>query len=144
MADRLSASFNIYNDNSYLNGLEIYDYQFPIPELKEIRESVPFMDGDYDFTLMYGAPVYHNRTIIINARTYINNYKEKVNYLTMLSRWLIGKPIDTFKCDFAENLEYYMKCILIEPKFTAIGIDFRIVFEGKPRCKNLITNEMVI
>lgn len=51
--------------NSYLDfGLTISEPpQMTNPKLNEIRDSVPYMDGDYDFTYQNGRPSYSRRQV---------------------------------------------------------------------------------
>lgn len=50
MVDRLKAGFTIYDKHSNELSLEVYDYTFPTPQMREIKETIPFMDGEYDFS----------------------------------------------------------------------------------------------
>lgn len=144
MADRLNAGFTFYDEHSSLWDMEIFDYDFPTPEIREIKEPVPFMDGSYDFTFMYGEPTYDDRTITFDARIYCNNYQERSVILTDIKKWLLGKPISTLTTEFYENLEFQMKCTKIEHTVKSIGLELKITFVGKPKALDIITNEWVI
>ena len=47
-------------------GLYINSRNIPIPSIKEIYETVPFLNGSYNFTYINGEPAYEDRIISYN------------------------------------------------------------------------------
>lgn len=67
-----------------------------IPLKKEIRDSVPFMNGSYDFSELYGEGAYEDRKL-----NYIFNYKKKdkksVNEFSIkFMKWIVQKDIEIY------------------------------------------------
>ena len=59
------AGITLNNKHSYNDfGLRIISRDIDSPAKKKIKASVPFINGDYDFSLIYGDQVYENRTLI--------------------------------------------------------------------------------
>lgn len=50
MSNRLQAGFSIYGEHSHSRDMLMSSYSFPTPKMKEIKETVPYMSGSYDFS----------------------------------------------------------------------------------------------
>lgn len=144
MSNRLQAGFSIYGEHSYNRDMLMSSYSFPTPKMKEIKETVPYMSGSYDFSFLYGKPSYEDRQISFEMIVFCNDYQDRSVIITDIKKWLYGKPMSQLRCDVYENLEYYVKCVDIEPEILSYGINFKIVFEGHPFARNVIDNSEVI
>ena len=59
-----------------------------LPEKKSIRETVPFMNGYYDFTALYGAPAWNERTIEYVFDVIGDTPAEVDEYVSRVLDWL--------------------------------------------------------
>lgn len=82
-----SITFN--GRNSFLDfGLTMKSKDIGMPEKTEIRESVPYMQGDYDFSQLNGKPVYGNRTITVIFNLIAEDYDELFRKRSQVIEWL--------------------------------------------------------
>lgn len=144
MADRLQAGFTFYDDHTSAIGMEIFDYDFPTPKQKEIKDTVAYRDGAYDFSFLYGEPAYEERTITFDGRIYCSDYQERSNIITEVKSWLLSKPKALLTTEMYPNLEFMMKCVDVEASVKSFCIEFKITFVGDPRATNVITLEKVL
>lgn len=98
----------IYNGrNSLLDfGLTIASKEFIDPEIKEIRDTVPYMDGDYDFTMMSGKPHYGNRQIVVVFNLEAENYGTLFQKRTDIVKWLLRKRGGALKFDYIKGWQF--------------------------------------
>lgn len=98
----------IYNGrNSLLDfGLTIASKEFIEPEIKEIRDEVPYMDGDYDFTMMSGKPHYGNRQITIVFNIKAEDYGDLFQKRTNIVQWLLSERGGTLKFDCISGWQF--------------------------------------
>lgn len=98
----------IYNGrNSLLDfGLTIASKEFISPEIKEIREEIPYMDGDYDFTLMNGKPHYGNRQITVVFNIKAENYTDLFQKRTDIVQWLLSERGGALKFDCISGWQF--------------------------------------
>lgn len=144
MADRLQAGFTFYDDHTSAWDMEIVEYDFPTPKQKEIKDTVAYRDGAYDFSFLYGEPAYEERTITFDGRIYCNDYQERSNIITDIKAWLLNKPMAKLTSEMYPNLEFMMKCIDIEHTIKSYCVEFKITFVGEPKATNIITLEKVL
>lgn len=144
MANRLNAGFSIYGKHSHSLGMLMSDYEFPTPKIREVKETIPFMDGSYDFSFLYGKPKFEDRQISFEMTVFSNNYQDRSVIITDVKKWLYGKPISPLRCDVYENLEFYVKCVGFEADIKSFGIFFKLTFEGEPYARSVIDNSEVI
>lgn len=88
-------------------GLTVIDVIVGYPSVNVVSVSVPFMNGSYDFSSLYGGQTYSNRTVKIKmaiedmadaSRTRLNIlYDRAVN-------WLYSAQLSTLKIDYIEHL----------------------------------------
>lgn len=77
MSNRLKAGFSIHGQSSLDFNLLLTNYSFPTPELREIRETIPFMDGSYDFSFLYGNQNYDDRTVTFELIAFESDFQKK-------------------------------------------------------------------
>lgn len=62
-------NFTYNGKNSFDDfGVYISEINVQMPELKEVRETVPYMDGDYNFTNLSGRPHFERRKVEITVK----------------------------------------------------------------------------
>lgn len=97
--------------DSINEGLLLTHREDPPPEEKVIKESLPFVQGDYDFSRILGEPIRDNRAIVYEFLIKEYNHDKRkmleIKYENMLLNQGMGRIYDT------ANLGYYFygKCI---------------------------------
>lgn len=69
-------------------GITIADFSPGMPEPVELRETVPYMDGDYDFSQLGGKPAYGSRTITVIFNLIGKDYNDLYHKRTEVVNWL--------------------------------------------------------
>ena len=83
-------SLKINNLDSYIDfGQCIASREISIPEKRVIKESVPYKNGDYDFTALNGEPTFENRTITYTFDIIGTNMAEVEDQKRELLDWLM-------------------------------------------------------
>ena len=81
-----------YNNKNSVTDFDLYvaEAQISPPKKREIKETIPYMSGSYDFSLLYGEDIYEERDIkyIFDIVSYdnikLNNLKDSI------SDWLLS------------------------------------------------------
>lgn len=82
------------------------NYSISTPEKRKITETVPFMNGSYDFsTALTGEITYNNREIKITIGFLANDKYELERHYSKVAEWLIDRPRS--KLIFDRILDYY-------------------------------------
>ena len=87
----MNIGINFNGKNSFDDfGITIADggRSFPMPELKTITESVPFMNGEYDFTFMDGKGYYNRRKICVTFNIIGKDWADAFDKLAQVVSWL--------------------------------------------------------
>ena len=67
------------NKHSYYDfGLKIISREFNPPSKKKVKETLPYMNGSYDFSSLYGDNVYEERTV---KYVFDFRYKNKIDFI---------------------------------------------------------------
>ena len=71
------------------------------PELNRIAHTVPFMNGVYDFTDLYGNATWSERTITVHIRHKSGELGRSMlnGYYDNISLWLLSQPMSKLKFD---------------------------------------------
>lgn len=69
--------------------LTIYERNIGIPAKKKITKTIPYMNGSYDFSLLYGDQAYEEREIEYKFNLTGNNYIELNYKKSMILEWLM-------------------------------------------------------
>lgn len=115
-------------------GWRVTYYNTPRPEVKEIRDSVPHMDGDYDFTSVYGGKHYNNRSIPVKAFILLEQGVKAFTIKKEIEQWLIDSGWQKFMLDYEDDREYYAQCktLTMEPDLEKQQLEIECEFEAKP------------
>ncbi len=95
-------------------GISIYSRDIDIAKKKVIKQDIPFMNGEYDFSELYGEDCYENReltyifNIVADSRVNLNLKKRK------LINAFMSAPAGTIYDDLYPGLYFYGKCISCE------------------------------
>ena len=79
------------NKHSYDDfGLKIISREFNSPSKKKVKETLPYMNGSYDFSSLYGDNIYEERTI---KYVFDFRYKNKIDFINKkiaITDWLLN------------------------------------------------------
>ena len=98
------------NKNSYNDfGLKRFNSkEHKAPVKNKIYESIPFMNGSYDFSNIYGSPSYSDRELNYSFLIEIEN-EEVMNYKKIaIENWLLGTNSKSILIDEDLKGYYYM------------------------------------
>lgn len=99
------------NKHSYNDfGLKILRREFNPPSKKKIKEILPFMNGSYDFSLLYGEDVYEERSI---KYVFDFRYKDKIDFFnkkTAITDWLLNSSKEPLHDDLIPGYYFIAEC----------------------------------
>lgn len=104
----------------------------PTPSEKEILDSVPFMQGEYDFSTILGERVFDNRTISYTFEIMKRDYTSRKSVQTGIENWLMRGGITALYDDHARDYYYMVKCISVDTVDSYGGLRVNAVFSGYP------------
>lgn len=104
----------------------------PTPPEKEIIESVPFMQGVYDFSDMLGERVYENRIITYVFEIKRRDYQKRKIDQTVIENWLMKDGVAPLYDDHAKGYFYVGKCIDVDIEDSSGGLKVTAVFDAYP------------
>ena len=91
-------------------GLRIISRDIDSPAKKKIKASVPFMNGDYDFSLIYGDQVYENRTLTYKFDLWYENKIEYMNKKIQILEWLTSGIKEKLYDDLIPEYYFLVDC----------------------------------
>ena len=108
----------VYNGKHSFNdfGLKRFNSkEHKAPSKNKIYETVPFMNGSYDFSNIYGGNTYSDRELTYSFLVEVDN-EEAMNYKKIsIENWLLGTNKKTMLIDEDLKGYYYMaECINID------------------------------
>lgn len=104
----MASQFIFNNKKSYDDfNLTVVDVEVGYPSVNVISQSIPYMNGTYDFSSLYGGQTYSNRTITIKAAVNdlvdLSRTRLSMTYVNIVN-WLFNSGIALLKIDFNEYL----------------------------------------
>lgn len=94
-------------------GMWLVNRQAPTPSEKQIIESVPFMQGVYDFSNILGERVYENRSLTYVFEIKQQDYERRKINQTAIENWLKKDGVAPLYDDHARGYYYMAKCTSI-------------------------------
>lgn len=113
-------------------GLWLVDRSAPTPSEKEIKESVPFMNGAYDFSNFLGERVFENRTITYVFENLERKYANRKSLQTAIENWLMRDGFSRLDDDHAKGYYYMAKCSNVNVVDEYGGLRATVEFEAYP------------
>lgn len=110
----------------------LVDRSAPTPEEKTIIESIPFMQGHYDFSMILGERVYENRPLAYQFEILNNHYQSRKSIQTSLENWLMKSGYEPLYDTHAEGYYYIAKCTSVNTSDSYGGLTIDIVFDAYP------------
>lgn len=104
----------------------------PTPEEKAITESVPFMQGHFDFSTILGGRVYENRPLTYQFEILERDYLTRKIFQTSLENWLMKGGYEPLYDDHAPEYHYLAKCESVETADAYGGLTVNIEFDAYP------------
>ena len=95
------------NKHSFIDfGLTIKSKSIGMPSKNKVKETIPFMNGQYDFSELYGGQTYSTREvkIIVALNGLVDSSRTRLNiaYDNVIN-WLFNTGMSTLKIDFIEH-----------------------------------------
>ncbi len=102
----MTSQFTFNNLKSYDDfQLTISELTIGHPSVNVISQTVPFMNGNYDFSSLYGGQTYSNREVkmVLFLNDLVDYSRERLNILyDKVINWLFQSEISTLKIDYVE------------------------------------------
>jgi phage-related protein len=95
-------------------GMSLKEREAPSPEEKEIREDVPFMHGDHDFSMFLGERIFRNRPLRYTFEVYTRNREHRKVDETVLKNWLMRVGRKNLYDDYDKGYYYKAKCTNVD------------------------------
>lgn len=114
-------------------GLTIKSKEIEIPKKNKIKETIPFMNGSYDFSNLYGGPTYSERELKyvfnLKARNKIELNSKKI----AITNWFMENSIKKTLFDDAIPGYYFLaECEDINTNESGNYIDLSVTFMAYP------------
>ena len=84
------------------------------PDKKEVRKTVPYMNGSYDFSTLYGGPCFEDRTIKYTIDVYGDDAANLAEKKQDLENWLLPCSMRVLQDDSMPNYYFYAECISVD------------------------------
>ncbi|UTH13291.1 hypothetical protein [Macrococcus equipercicus] len=141
-----STGFTYNGRHSLTYELRITELATPNPEAIEIRDKVPHMDGDYDFSAISGRQRYNNREITVKGYIQMGRNTSQFQTKRELTAWLLNKGWLQLVLDYEKDYYYVAKCTSLNFEHDIakghLNVDFK--FEAKPYAVNIIDGSEVL
>lgn len=99
------------NKHSYDDfGLKIISREFNSPSKKKVKETLPYMNGSYDFSSLYGDNIYEERTI---KYVFDFRYKNKIDFINKkiaITDWLTSNFKEPLYDDLIPGYYFIAEC----------------------------------
>lgn len=87
-------------------GLKLVRREAPPPEQKEVTEDIFGVQGELDFSLMMGEPMYHPRIVRYIVKTYEHDPKWFRLLKTRLEKWILDGQEDLIYDEYEPGLHF--------------------------------------
>lgn len=123
------------NFNSKDYGFYIIEHGAPSPEEVEIIEEIPFMQGQYDFSMLTGERIFSNRPVTVTIWKPNTPYADRKSLEAQVKKDLMLTGIDYIDDSWLnEGLRWYGKCksVKAEDDASANSLTLTIEFDVYP------------
>ncbi|WP_079708626.1 hypothetical protein [Paraliobacillus ryukyuensis] len=111
----------------------------PTPPEKVVNESIPFMQGSYDFSTILGERVYENRSLSYTFIVLNRDYDHRKTFQTAIENWLMKDGFAPLRDDHSNGYDYIAKCTSVDTSDRIGGLLVKIEFEAYPfKVSNLL------
>lgn len=103
--------------NSKEHGFYIIEHDAPSAEEVEIIEQIPFMQGQYDFSMLTGERIFSNRVVTVTFWRPNTPYEERKALEAQVKEELMLQGIDYIEDSWLRSgLRWYGKCKSVKPE----------------------------
>jgi hypothetical protein len=102
------------------------------PAKKEVKKTVPYMSGYYDFSALYGGPCFEDRKITYTVDVIGNDAADLADKKQELSNWLMPCHRGELTDDTLPAYHFLAECISVEEKEDGDGCEMKIEFSAYP------------
>ena len=113
-------------------GMWLVERQAPSPSEKEVIESVPFMQGVYDFSNILGERVFNNRTLTYSFVIKEQDYEHRKIDQTAIENWLKKDGVAPLYDDHARGYYYMAKCTSVNTDDFYGGLGVTTTWDAYP------------
>ncbi|HAM79605.1 phage tail protein [Ornithinibacillus bavariensis] len=113
-------------------GMWLVSRSAPTPSEKLIIESVPFMQGIYDFSMILGERIYENRTLTYHFEVLERDYTRRKVDRTVLENWLMKDGYAPLYDDHSPGYYYLTKCTSVDVEDASGGLTVTLIFDAYP------------
>lgn len=131
-AFEIKEGFRFNGSHSSEFGLRLIERIADPPAEKDVRENIPFMQGDLDFSGIMGVRYFENRELVYVFELVDYNYESRKVDRTFLTNWLMSGGRQKLYDDHDRGYYYKAKCTAIETVDNYHGTSYRITFDGYP------------
>lgn len=137
------AGFRINDKHTEDFGLILLSRDIGSPTKNKIKEKVPFMNGEYDFSLMYGEQTFGQRQLVYTFDVSHLTHELLMYKLSELENWLLGTTEVNLHDDDYPDTHFKAECIdVIRSDDDWIG-EITVKFSAYPfRVSNENENDM--
>lgn len=129
----MAEGFSFLGNHTSDYNLKLISRSDPSPSEKEVIESVPGMQGNYDFSGMFGERIFENRSLTYVFRMIARNYQQAKTKTKVISNWLMKPSVNSIYDDYNPNYYYRGKCSSVSFEVNPIGYaDLTIEFDAYP------------
>lgn len=94
-------------------GMVLIDRSAPTPSEKPVEESVPFMQGNHDFSMFMGERIFDNRPLAYTFYMYERDKRFRKFDQTQLENQLMRKGISKITDTYSPGYYYMGKCVSV-------------------------------
>lgn len=126
--------FSFGQFNSKDEGFYLIEHEAPSPDEKEIIETLPFMQGQLDFSMLLGERVFENRSVTMKIWKPLTNYENRKLVEADAKSKLMLNGIQPVKDTYLENCHWLGKCksVVADDKAETNTLTLTVVFDCYP------------
>lgn len=126
-------------------GVMISEAQIGLPTRVNVTETVPYMDGYYDFSALAGEVTYTDRSLAYTFELSADTQEELVSLKNAMAQWLLPVQQTSIQDDTDPDYHFVGSCSKIEWEESWLEGKLKVTFNCQPfRVPNLGTNLEVI
>jgi len=110
----------------------LIDRSAPTPDEKQITESLPFVQGHYDFSTILGGRVYENRPLSYKFEILNRDYQSRKVIQTSLENWLMKDGYERLNDDHEKGYYWIAKCTRVNTEDSYGGLTVDVEFDAYP------------
>jgi phage-related protein len=130
----IKEGFTFFDEHTKDYNMSLKERLAPTPEENAITEEVPFMQGSYDFSMIFGERIFKNRTLSYKFEVEERSYQHRKVDEIVLKNWLMKKGWGRLYDDHDGGYYYWAKCtsVTVEDDHVFGRLLISISFEAYP------------